>query len=118
MWLKIYDKEGEQYPEFYKCIVTKKKILSIIKRLSKYYGIYMPEVNFKSYGGGLYSPCESSITLPKKCALGLVIHEFTHHYACVKYRTTNHRQMFYSCLCRVYRFAKEKNFIVKYGEKR
>jgi hypothetical protein len=43
-WLRIYEKEEAEFPEFYRSFVTKKTALSIVKKLSKYFEIPVPEL--------------------------------------------------------------------------
>jgi len=112
MWLKIYEKEEQEFPEFYRCVITKKSALSIARKLSKYFEIPEPRLRWVSGGGGEYFN-NYCIKLPRTemCTLGLLLHEFSHHYNWVKYHERGHRQMFWNCLHRVYRIAKEKNFL-------
>jgi hypothetical protein len=113
-WLKIYEKEETEFPEFYRFFITKKTALSIVKKLSRYFEISEPHLEWvKRKGHGEYFWGHKRIELPitEMCSLGLLLHEFSHHYSWIKYHKDGHRQVFWNCLHRVYRIAKEKNFL-------
>ena len=116
-WLKVYQWEGETWPQFKTIKLDRARQTAIIKKLARHFKVDAPAL-IQSYrhgvargeGGGHYEPStwHSKIAVGKITTLATICHEFAHH---LSYRLHGrpkqwHGPKFKRCLKRTYTWAK------------
>lgn len=114
-----YSEEQKTFHEAYGIEVSDLIASTIVRRLSKHYGIIAPRIKFWGYR---QSGCarSGSIRLSHDSSIGLIMHEFTHYAksAIVRHHnitiqnvgTTHHGLIFQACLNWVNIYAKSRNY--------
>lgn len=104
-YLKIYQWEDIQYPEFLKINLDREQQEKLIKKLSRHFKTTVPSIG-QSHGRGLnYQPFFEQINSHKISGMGHIIHEFAHHLNWKKNKQRGHRKSFVKCLKRVYKWS-------------
>lgn len=109
-YLKVYQWEHETYPKFYKVEVAREDAQKYLNKLARHFKVSTPYVNLQSRkrNGGSLMYGWGQVNVSPLTSLGIVIHEFSHHFAYQTYGRSGrgHGKNFKKCLKKSYTFAK------------
>lgn len=108
--LGAYHWEHQTFPQFQTVIVERERVQKMLDKMCKHFNlppVRLDCMNLKRGQAGHYTPSTHPyITLSKEPTLGLVCHEFAHHYTKIKYNPKLwHGEQFKRCLSGVYEYA-------------
>ena len=108
---KVYVDEWKDYPDVFERQITRKQVISMVKRLKKHFNIPYTQIEFTKHKNASASTWTLKFPRSERVSMGMVAHEVAHQLAHKKYdERVYHNKKFKRCMRMIVNYVRKRDY--------